>query len=127
MFHRVLLPSLQVSVVDSVLLTALQALTVVAFLVVSLAAVHLLVRVLRANYGRLRNGEARVVLAAAGVLFVAGFARLVVFNGVSHESLAGVALEFTAVAYLLYLSRPALFEVSTYDETVREANTESAD
>lgn len=124
MFNRLLVTTLQASVVDSVLLTLLQGLTVVGFLVVGLAAVHLLVGALRTEHGRLRDREARALLAGAGVLFVAGFARLVVADGVPSESLAGVALGFTAVAYLLSLAHPALFELSTGDETMGEGDTE---
>jgi len=123
MFHRVLTVALQASVVDSVLLTVLQAVTVVAFLLGGVAAVHLLVRALRADHGRLRDREARLVVAAAGGLFVVGFARLAITDGAPHGSLAAVALGFAAIAYLLYLARPALFEMPEQDETAGEADT----
>jgi hypothetical protein len=126
MFHRSLLAPLQASVVDSVLLAVLHGLTVVAFLAISLATVSLLVGALRAEHGRLRDREARIILVAAGVLFVAGFARLVVTDGVPNESLAGVALGFAAVAYLLSLARPALFDLSGEGETARDVDTEPA-
>ena len=102
-------------VLDRISLTILQILTVVAFLVVAVTAVHVLVRVLQKERGRLRDQDARLVLAAAGTLFVVGFAQLVVTDGVAHENLAAVALGFTAVAYLLYLVRPTLFEMADSD------------
>lgn len=116
--------SLQASVVDNVLLTALQGLAIVGILGFSLSGVHLLVRALRAEHGRLRNREAWFVLVAAGVLFVTGFARLVVADGVPSGSLAFVALGFIPVAYLLYLAQLALFEPSAQDKTTGEADAE---
>jgi hypothetical protein len=95
--------------------------------VTGLAAVHLLIGALRAEHGRLRDREARFVLAAAGVLFVAGFGRLVVADAAPHGSLAGVVLGFTALVYLLYLARPELFELPTQDEPPEETDTQSAD
>jgi threonine/homoserine/homoserine lactone efflux protein len=88
----------------------------VAFLGVGVVTAHLLVRALQAEHGRLRDREARFVLVGAGVLFVVGFAQLVVSVEGAQEGLAAVALGFTAVAYLLYLSRPALFGTSEQDE-----------
>jgi hypothetical protein len=125
MFVQVLLAPLQTNVVDSVLLTVLHGLTVVAFLATGLATVHLLVRALRAERGRLRDRDVRLILVGAGVLFAAGFARLTVAGSVSHEGLAGVVLGFTAVTYLLYLDRPELFELSAQGETAGETDTES--
>ncbi len=124
---QTLLIPLQTDIVDSVLLTVIQALTVAAFLLISLAAVHLLVRTLRADHGRLRDRDTRLILVAAGVLFVAGFARLVAGNDVPHGSLAGVVLGFTAVGYLLYLTRPELFELPAQSETTEEPDRGSAD
>jgi hypothetical protein len=108
--------ALQAEFVDQALLALLQALVVVGFLAVGVAAAYLFVRALRTEHGRLRDREARFVLAGAAVLFVVGFARLVTVDAVAHESLAAVALGFTAVVYLLSLARPALFDVSASSE-----------
>jgi hypothetical protein len=104
---------------ETVLFTLLQALTVAGFLLVGVAAVHLLVRALRAEHdGRLRERDARLVLAGAAVLFVVGFAQVVgdsVVGGVESASLAAVVLGFCGVTYLLYTARPGLFEVAKND------------
>ncbi len=117
---------LRASVTDGALLTLLQALVALAFLGVSLAAVHLLVGALRSEQGHLGYRRARSVLVAAGVLFVAGFVRLVVVEGVPSASLAGVALGASAIAYLLYLARPELFAAPAEDEAA-EGSTEESD
>jgi hypothetical protein len=104
---------------ETVLFTLLQALTVAGFLFVGVAAAHLLVRALRAEHdGRLRERDARLVLAGAVVLFVVGFTRVVgdsVVGGVESASLAAVALGFSGVTYLLYTARPGLFELPEGD------------
>jgi uncharacterized membrane protein len=124
MHSRALTVLLQVNVVDSLLLTLLQAVTVAALLGVGVLTVHLLVRALRARHGRLRDRDARLVLAAAGVLFVVGFGRLVVADGAPSGSLAGVALGGAAAAYLLYLARPTLFAFGEPDEPAGDPDTE---
>jgi hypothetical protein len=126
MSRHVLTPALRASVVDGALLTAVRGLAVVAFLAIGVVAVHLLVGAFRAEHGRLRDREARLVVVAAGVVFVAGFARLAVADGADHGSLAGVALGFTAIAYLPYLARPVPFELPADDGTAENADTEPA-
>jgi hypothetical protein len=126
MFDRVPAAPLQTDVFDQVLLVVLQGLVTVAFLGIGVVVAHLLVRALRTEYGRLRDREARFVLVGAGVLFVVGFARLVVVVEGAQGSLAAIVLGFTAVTYLLYLGRPTLFETPGQDqrnETVDERTT----
>lgn len=102
---------------DQVLLTALQGLTVAGFLGIGVLVAHLLVQAFQTENGEFRIRDARVMLAGSGVLFVTGFATLVVTDGVPTESLAGVALAFTGVTYLLYTARPGLFTRSDRDGT----------
>jgi hypothetical protein len=109
--------ALQVGVVDRTLLTVLHGVTVVGFLGISALAVHLLVRALRTGNGDVRGRDVRIMLAGASVLFVVGFARLVVTDGTPAGSLAAVALGFTGVTYLFYTTRPDLFERVRRDET----------
>lgn len=101
--------ALQTATIEQVLLTVLQGLVVVGFLGVSVLAAHLLVQAFRTENGEFRIRDARLMLAGAGVLFVTGFTSLVVTDGVSAGSLAGVALGFAGVTYLLYTARPELF------------------
>jgi threonine/homoserine/homoserine lactone efflux protein len=108
---------LQTTLSEQVLLTVLQALTVIGYLGVSALAVHLLVGAARRETGAFRPRDARLVLAGATVLFVVAFANLVVTDGIPHESLAGLALGFAGVTYLLYTAWPALFERPDRDAT----------
>lgn len=117
--------TLQVSVVDRVLLTVLQGVTVVGFLGISALAAHLLVRAFRTETGNLRIRDAKFMLAGASVLFVIGFTRLVITDGTPRESLAAVVLGFTGVTYLLYTTRPELFERADRDETSRTVDDTS--
>jgi hypothetical protein len=57
------------------------------------------------------------MLAGAGVLFIIGFTQLVTGGNVPREGLAGIALGFAGVTYLLYAARPELFELGEQDET----------
>jgi hypothetical protein len=109
--------ALQVDVVDRVLLTVLQGITVVGFLGISALASHLLVRAFRAENGEFRIRDAKIMLAGASVLFVIGFTGLVSADGTPTESLAAVALGFTGVTYLLYTTCPELFERADRGET----------
>jgi hypothetical protein len=108
---------LQTAAIDRVLLTVLQGLVVVGFLGISALTAHLLVRAFRTDNGEFRTRDARLMLAGAGVLFVAGFATLVVTGGVPAESLAGIALGVAGVTYLLYTARPELFSRPDPDGT----------
>jgi hypothetical protein len=111
------LVALQATVIEQALLTVLQALVVAGFLGVSALAAHLLVRAFRSENGELRLRDARLMLGGASVLFIVGFARLVVTDGAPSESLAGLALGFAGVTYLLYTVRPELFKLADRDET----------
>jgi hypothetical protein len=111
------LTALQTTVLDQVLLTGLQGLVVVGFLATGLLAAHLLVRAVRSETGEFRIRDARLVLVGASVLFVIGFTRLVTADTVPAESLAGVALGFVGVTYLLYTARPELFDRPDRDGT----------
>jgi hypothetical protein len=113
---------LQTNVVDRVLLTVLQGITVVGFLGISALAAHFLVQAVRTENGDFRIRDAKIMLAGAGVLFVIGFTRLVITDGTPTESLAAVALGFTGVTYLLYTTRPELFERADRDEPSRPVN-----
>jgi hypothetical protein len=76
----------------------------------SLLGAHLLVRAIRTDTGEFRTRDAKVMLAGAGLLFIIGFTRLTLTDGVPAEALASVALGFVGVAYLLYTTRPDLFD-----------------
>lgn len=112
-----LLTVLQMTVTDQLLLTVLQGLVVVGFLGISLLAAHLLVRAVRTDTGEFRTRDAKLMLAGASLLFVLGFTRLTVTDGIPAETLASVALGFAGVAYLLYTTRPELFERTEDDRT----------
>ncbi|WP_435181252.1 hypothetical protein [Halorussus sp. AFM4] len=112
-----LLPVLQTAVTDQLLLTVLQGLVVVGFLGISLLAAHLLVRAVRTDTGEFRTRDAKLMLAGASLLFVLGFTRLTVTDEIPAETLASVALGFAGVAYLLYTTRPELFERAEGDRT----------
>jgi uncharacterized membrane protein len=101
---------LQTTVTDQLLLSVLQGLVVVGFVGLSLLAAHLLVRAIRTDTGEFRTRDAKVMLAGAGLLFIIGFTRLTLTDGVPAEALASVALGFVGVAYLLYTTRPDLFD-----------------
>ena len=100
---------------ETVLFTLLHALTAGGFLLLGVAAAHLLVRGLRDDHdGRLRERDHRTMLAGAVVLFVLGFVQVVgasVVGEVETASLAALALGFCGVTYLLFVERPALFDV----------------
>jgi uncharacterized membrane protein len=108
---------LQTIVTDRLLLTVLQGLVVVGFLGTSLLAAHLLVRAVRTDTGEFRTRDAKLMLAGASVMFVLGFTRLTATDGIPAEPLASVALGFAGVAYLLYTTRPELFERAEDDRT----------
>jgi uncharacterized membrane protein len=101
---------LQTTVTDQLLLSVLQGLVVVGFVGLSLLGAHLLVRAIRTDTGEFRTRDAKVMLAGAGLLFIIGFTRLTLTDGVPAEALASVALGFVGVAYLLYTTRPDLFD-----------------
>lgn len=101
---------LQTTVTDQLLLSMLQGLVVVGFVGLSLLAAHLLVRAIRTDTGEFRTRDAKVMLAGAGLLFIIGFTRLTLTDGIPAEALASVALGFVGVAYLLYTTRPDLFD-----------------
>ncbi len=101
---------LQTTVTDQLLLSVLQGLVVVGFVGLSLLAAHLLVRAIRTDTGEFRTRDAKVMLAGAGLLFIVGFTRLTLTDGIPAEALASVALGFVGVAYLLYTTRPDLFD-----------------
>ena len=111
--------ALQTNAVDRVLLTVLQGIAVVGFLGISALAAHLLVQAFRTENGDFRIRDAKIMLAGASVLFVIGFTRLVITDSTPTESLAAVALGFTGVTYLLYTTRPELFERVDRDEASR--------
>jgi hypothetical protein len=111
----------QATVADQILLTLLQGLVVVGFLGVSILVTHLLVQAVQTENDGLRVRDATVVLAGAGVLFSIGFTRLVTVDNTPREGLAGIALGFAGVTYLLYTARPELFELSEQDETTTVA------
>lgn len=87
----------------------------------SILATHLLVQAVQTENDGLRVRDATVVLAGAGVLFSIGFTRLVTVDNTPREGLAGIALGFAGVTYLLYTARPELFELSEQDETTTVA------
>lgn len=124
MYTQIHSAPIQVDLLDSLLLTVLQVLVALGLVGASLLGVHLLVRALQADHGRLRDREARYVLAAAGVLFAVGLGRLVVIDGTPSEGLASVALAFATVTYLLYVTRPTVFELPGDDERATEPDTE---
>jgi uncharacterized membrane protein len=101
---------LQTTVTDQLLLSVLQGLVIVGFVGLSLLAAHLLVRAIRTDTGEFRTRDAKVMLAGASLLFVVGFTRLTLTDGIPAEALASVALGFVGVAYLLYTTRPDLFD-----------------
>jgi hypothetical protein len=108
---------LQTTVIDQLLLTVLQGLVVVGFLGISVLAAHLLVRAVRTETGEFRTRDAKLMLAGASLLFVLGFTRLTATDGVPAATLASVALGFAGVTYLLYTTRPELFERAEHDRT----------
>jgi len=108
---------LQTTVTDQLLLTSLQGLVVVGFLGISVLAAHLLVRAVRTETGDFRTRDAKVMLAGASVLFIVGFTRLTVTDGIPSEALASVVLGFAGVTYLLYTARPELFERTEHNGT----------
>jgi hypothetical protein len=119
------LVALQATLIEQALMTVVQGLVVVGFLGVSVLAAHLLIRAFRGENSELSPRDTKIMLAGATVLFVIGFTRLVITDGTRTESLAAVALGFTGVTYLLYATRPELFERADRDETSRPVDDTS--